>query len=101
MATRKRKPKVHVEERVTRAEEQLRAHSARSDEHYEGVIKAIAELKQATSERLDAHDGRLQSVENKFTRYEGAWGFVTIVLSSLAAAWAIFGEFIKKRMGLE
>jgi hypothetical protein len=98
---RKRKPVVKVEERVTRAEEQLTAHSRRSDEHHEAVLSAIRALTEETRERLELHDARLVTVETKFSKYEGMWGFVTIILSSVAAAWAVFGGFIKRRLGFD
>ena len=102
MATkRKRTPVLKVEERVTRAEEQLTAHSRRSDEHHADVLAAIRALTEETRERLELHDARLVTVETKFSKYEGAWGFVTIILSAIAAAWAIFGGFIKKRLGFD
>lgn len=77
-------------ERVTRAEER--------------VIAMDRTQVEWRDETRAAHKGladRLDSLETSLHKYQGAWGFITLILSAIGVALAAFGSAISKRLGFE
>ncbi len=76
-------------ERVTRAEERVMVMDQRQEDWRNETRSAHKEL-----------SDRLGSLETALTKYQGAWGAITLILSAIGAALALFHEAILKKLGL-
>jgi hypothetical protein len=75
-------------ERVTRAEER--------------VISLNKDTMEWRTEQRLAHENvsaRLGAIETSLTKYQGAWGAITLILSAIVTAAAIFSQAIMKKLG--
>lgn len=57
------------------------------------------ELKQnLIYEKLEKIDKRTSETHDELTKYKGALGFLVFLVSSMGAAWAVFGDWIVRHM---
>lgn len=76
-------------ERVVRTETTL-------DAHVVEVTQLIADIKSDHRETKE----RIRALEDSLTRYQGAWGLLSIIGGAIVVAWTIFGQWIKAKLGI-
>lgn len=76
-------------ERVTRAEERVVA-----------IDRVQIEWRDETRAAHKDLAERLGAIEKSLHKYQGAWGFLTLILSAIGAALAMFHEAIAKKLGI-
>ncbi len=80
----------NILERVTRAEEAV---NHMNDKHTEWHVEA--------KEHREDVAKRLTDLEHALQRYQGAWGTITLVITSIGLALTFFKDFIARKLGLD
>ncbi len=77
-------------ERVTRAEEQVKAANSLAAERHD-----------ETTDFLRAVDERIKALEQSLAKYTGFWGAIVLVVSAVGTFLMLVKDFFAKKFGLD
>lgn len=78
-----------IVERLTRAEEQVRATAERTEVRHQEAIAVMRSV-----------DDRIAVLEKALAKYTGFWGAIILIGSAIATAVTLFGNFFAAKFGV-